>query len=125
NNFTPDMQVIWAGDFNVAPKPIDVYDPAKLSGSVGYHPKEHEALSNVMKWGFTDVYRIHKPDEKEFTFWDYRIPNAVKRGLGWRLDHVCATKSLAEKSIKAWIDQGPRLAERPSDHTFIVAEFKL
>ncbi len=50
---------------------------------------------------------------------------SVKRGLGWRLDHICATKSLAEKSVSAWIDKEPRLAERPSDHTFIVAEFKL
>jgi len=125
NNFTPDMKVVWAGDFNVAPKPIDVYDPVKLLGSVGYHPQEHKALSNVMNWGFIDVYRTHKPDEKRFTFWDYRIPNSVKRGLGWRLDHICATKSLAEKSVSAWIDRGPRLAERPSDHTFIVAEFNL
>ncbi len=125
NNFTPEMQVLWAGDFNVAPKPIDVYDPDKLLGSVGYHPKEHEALSNTMKWGFTDVYRIHKPDEKDFTFWDYRIPNSVKRGLGWRIDHICATRSLAEKSVSAWIDKGPRLSERPSDHTPILAEFNL
>ncbi|MDQ1331293.1 MAG: Exodeoxyribonuclease [Thermodesulfobacteriota bacterium] len=125
NHFTPEMQVVWTGDFNVAPKPIDVYDPVKLLGSIGYHPKEHEALSNVMKWGFADVYRIHKPDEKEFTFWDYRIPNSVKRGLGWRIDHICATRTLAEKSVSAWIDKGPRLAERPSDHTPIVAEFSL
>jgi exodeoxyribonuclease III len=125
NNFTPDMNVVWTGDFNVAPEPIDVYDPVKLLGSVGYHPLEHESLSNVMKWGFTDIYRIHKPDEKGFTFWDYRIPNSVKRGLGWRLDHIFATESLAEKSVSAWIDTAPRLAERPSDHTPIVAEFKL
>ncbi len=31
------------------------------------------ALSDLMGWGFTDVYRTHKPDEKEFTFWDYRV----------------------------------------------------
>jgi len=125
NNFTPDMQVVWTGDFNVAPKPADVYDPVKLLGSVGYHPLEHEALSKVMNWGFTDVYRIQKPDEKEFTFWDYRIPNSVKRGLGWRLDHICSTKSLAGKSVSAWIDKAPRFAEKPSDHTPIVAEFRI
>jgi exodeoxyribonuclease-3 len=125
NNFNPEMNLIWVGDFNVAPKPIDVYDPVKLLGSVGFHPLEHEALLNVMKWGFSDIYRIHRPDEKEFTFWDYRIPNSVKRGLGWRLDHICATKNLAGMSVSARIDKSPRLAERPSDHTPIVAEFKL
>ncbi len=123
-NYTTDMPIIWTGDFNVALDPIDVYDPQKLLGSVGYHPKEHIALRQVMEWGFVDVYRMHQPTEKAFTFWDYRIPNAVKRGLGWRIDHIWATRSLAEKSKTAWIDREPRLWQRPSDHTFIVAEFE-
>lgn len=121
----PQGQVLWVGDFNVAPEPIDVYDPDKLAGSIGYHPAEHKALQAVMDWGFVDVYRQHNPDEQVYTFWDYRIPNAVKRGLGWRIDHICATRPLADRSTKAWIDVAPRLLTRPSDHTFIVAEFKI
>lgn len=123
--FTPESLLVWAGDLNVAPLPLDVYDPDTLLGSVGYHPEEHRALSRVTAWGFQDVFRKHKPDAREYTFWDYRIPNAVKRGLGWRVDHVMATGGLAEKSRNAWIDKEPRLMERPSDHTFIVAEFDL
>ena len=124
-NFEPTSPVIWTGDFNVAPSPIDVYDPDKLLGSICYHPEEHKALKEVMAWGFVDVFRMHKPNEKAFTFWDYRIPNAVKRGLGWRVDHICATHCLAEVSKRAWIDIEPRLLQKPSDHTFIVAEFNL
>jgi exodeoxyribonuclease-3 len=104
---------------------LDVYDPARLYGSVCYHPEEHHALQKLMAFGFIDIYRKHKPDEKEFTFWDYRIPNAVKRGLGWRIDHIMATNPMAEKSTDAWIDKSPRLLPKPSDHTFIVAEFKV
>ena len=125
SNFEPTSPILWVGDFNVAPSPIDVYDPDKLLGSVGYHPDEHQALKNVMAWGFVDVFRMHNPDEKAFTFWDYRIPNAVKRGIGWRVDHICATGSLAEVSKTAWIDKEPRMRPRPSDHTFIIAEFNL
>lgn len=121
--FSPDAPLIWAGDFNIAPEALDVYDPEALLGSVGYHPEEHRALSRLKEFGFVDVYRKHKPDEKTFTFWDYRIPNAVKRGLGWRIDHIWATPCVAEKSESAWIDVEARLVERPSDHTFIVAEF--
>ena len=124
-NFEPSSPILWVGDFNVAPSPIDVYDPDKLFGSIGYHPDEHNALKNVMAWGFVDVFRMHNPDEKAFTFWDYRIPNAVKRGIGWRVDHICATDRLAQLSTKAWIDKEPRLLQKPSDHTFIVAEFLL
>jgi exodeoxyribonuclease-3 len=51
--------------------------------------------------------------------------NAVSKNLGWRVDHIWATQPLVEKSTRAWIDMDPRRAERPSDHTVVVAEFAL
>jgi len=36
----------------------------------------------------------------------------LKRGLGWRIDHIWATSCLAEKSNRAWIDVGPRQMEK-------------
>jgi len=123
--FSPALPVIWTGDFNIAPEPMDVYDPDALAGSIGYHPQEHQALSVLKNWGFVDIFRKHQPEGKAFTFWDYRIPNAVKRGLGWRIDHIWTTPNVAEKSLSAWIDTDARLMQRPSDHTFIVAEFDL
>jgi exodeoxyribonuclease-3 len=123
--FDPALPLLWAGDFNVAPEPEDVYDPKRLLGSVGFHPQEHEALAAVKAWGFVDVFRRHEKAERMFTFWDYRIPQAVKRGLGWRIDHLWATAALAEMSTGAWIDMAPRLSPKPSDHTFVVAEFDL
>ena len=124
-NFKSSEPLLWVGDFNVAPEPIDVYDPEKLLGSIGFHPEEHKALSAVKSWGFVDVFRMHNPDLKAYTFWDYRAPYALKRGLGWRIDHIWATSCLAKKSRSAWIDVDPRKMERPSDHTFLVAEFDL
>ncbi|RLE30682.1 exodeoxyribonuclease III, partial [Candidatus Acetothermia bacterium] len=46
-------------------------------------------------------------------------------GLGWRVDHIWATRPLAERSVDAWIDREARRAKRPSDHTFLAAEFIL
>lgn len=123
--FHPDSYLVWVGDFNVAPEAIDVYDPQSLFGSIGYHPDEHAALSALKAWGFIDVFRRHRPEGGAYTFWDYRVPNAVKRGLGWRIDHIWATPRLAEKSTRAWIDVAPRLKQKPSDHTFIVADFDI
>jgi len=123
--FQPGDPLVWVGDFNVAPTPLDVYDPQTLLGSVCYHPDEHRALSAVEKWGFVDVYRRHRPEDPAFSFFDYRVPNALKRGIGWRIDHIWATEPMAEKSTGAWIDLAPRTWEKPSDHTFIVAEFNL
>lgn len=120
---SPDQPLVWTGDFNVAPEPIDVHDPEGLKGSVGFHPDEQAALARVMDWGFVDVYRKHRSGEQAYTFFDYRIPNGVKRGLGWRIDHICATRPLADASVDARIDLEPRLMQRPSDHTLIIAEF--
>ena len=95
--FQPGAPVLWVGDFNVAPEPMDVYDPKKLLGSIGFHPDEHKALSAIRAWGFVDVFRLHESGGDKYTFWDYRIPNAVRRGLGWRLDHVWATPCLGDQ----------------------------
>lgn len=122
-NFTPEDTVLWVGDLNIAPTPIDVYDPKTLLGHVCFHPTVHEVLSRVMAWGFVDVFRKHCDKPGEYTFWDYRMLNAFGRNLGWRLDHIMATAPLAEKSVSCTISKGLRLAGRPSDHVPIVAEF--
>ena len=112
-----------AGDFNVALEPIDVYDPEKLQGEVGFHPDEQAILREFLAWGLVDIFRKHEPEGNHYTFWDYRIPNGFKRNLGWRIDYILATKPLADKSQRVWIDTEPRTRQKPSDHTFLVAEF--
>lgn len=124
-NFQQDTALLWMGDFNVAPEPIDVYDPNHLLGSIGYHPDEHAALQRFKAWGFVDVFRLYQHDPGQYTFWDYRVKNAIAREIGWRVDHIWATPTLAKKSTKAWIDIAPRLLPKPSDHTIIVAEFRI
>jgi exodeoxyribonuclease-3 len=122
-NFQPTDAVLWVGDLNVAPEAIDVYDPERLFGHVCFHPEVHKLLRSVCEWGFVDVFRKHCGQAGQYTFWDYRLRNSFKRNLGWRLDHIMATKPLVRKSRACYIDKGPRLSERPSDHTPIVAEF--
>lgn len=124
-HFRPDEPLLWCGDFNVAPEAIDVHDPVRLKKHVDFHPDARAALEELRAWGFVDVFRRHHPDEAgQYTFWDYRVTGALERGVGWRVDHIWATRPLAEASADAWIDVEPRRAERPSDHTFLVAAFK-
>ena len=122
-NYSPDEPLLWCGDFNVAPEPADVYAPDRLADHVCFHEDVRKALEKVKAWGFIDVFRKLNPGPDQYTFYDYRIPNAVKRRLGWRIDHILATAALAEHAEKAYIDIGPRLSQKPSDHTFLVAEF--
>ena len=125
-HYSPQQPLLWMGDFNVAPEPIDVHDPQRLKNHVDFHPEARAALERVREWGFVDVFRRHHPDEPgHYSYWDYRARNPVERGLGWRVDHIWATEPLARRSARAWIDVEARLVERPSDHTFLVAEFAL
>ena len=122
-HYEPTDLLLWAGDLNVAPTPLDVYDPDRLYGCICYHPDEHKALKKVTDWGFVDVFRKHCPEPQQYTYYDYRFPKAIDHGLGWRVDHLLATAPLAERSTAAYIDLQPRRLKRPSDHTPIVAEF--
>jgi len=125
-HYSPDDLLVWVGDLNVAPEDIDVYDPKGLRNHVDFHPDAQAALENVRQWGLVDVFRqYHAGEPKQFSYFDYRANNPIERGIGWRIDHIWATKPLAAKSTRAWIDVEARKAERPSDHTFVVAEFAL
>lgn len=123
-NYAFDEPLVWVGDLNVATEPIDIYDPKRLEGHVDYHPDARAALERVREWGFVDVFRRHHPGEPgQYTYYDYRARDPIDRGIGWRVDHIWATQVLAKRSTAAWIDVEARRAERPSDHTFLVAEF--
>ena len=125
-SYRPDELLVWLGDLNVAPEPIDIYDPVGLANHVDFHPDVRAALAEVMTWGLVDVFRRHHPGEPDqYSYYDYRARNPVVNKVGWRVDHIMATEPLAARSTACWIDVQPRLAERPSDHTFVVADFSL
>ncbi len=124
-NYSADDQVILVGDLNVAPTDVDVHDPKRLAGHPDFHPEVTKKFEKLISWGFEDVFRKHRPDPGEYSFFDYRVKNSLDRGIGWRIDHLLATTPLAAKSTRAWVDPEPRKMTRPSDHTPICAEFEL
>lgn len=123
--FSPSAPLIWLGDVNIAPTPLDVYDSPKLLGSVGHHPDEFSRLAGILEFGLVDCYRALNPDERAYTFWDFTVPRALDRGLGWRIDHIYATPEVASLCREVQIDFDARRKEKPSDHTFVTATFDL
>ena len=117
--------VVLGGDLNVAPTEIDVTHPENKKNHVCYHEDVRKAFWSLCSLGLVDVFRKHRPGEGEYSFWDYRVPNSLERNIGWRIDHILATAPLAERSIDSYADREPRAWEKPSDHTVVVAEFRL
>ncbi len=117
--------VIWLGDINIAPEARDVHDPVKLDGHVCFNRELSALFRKICAWGLVDVFRKFHPESGLYTFFDYRVRGAVARKIGWRIDTITVTEPLARVATDAWIDLEPRKSKRfkPSDHTFLVAEF--
>ena len=111
----PSDDVVVAGDFNIAPLDIDVWDPAALVGSTHVSEPEREALGSLLKWGLHDVFREQHPEPNLYSWWDYRN-GSFHRGWGMRIDLVLASASVAKKSSWTGIDRNARKGEQPSDH---------
>lgn len=118
----PKMVVL--GDFNIAPHDIDVHDPKRWEGQVLFSEPERNAFNQMLQVGFHDCFRKLNPEEKNFSWWDYRL-NAFKRNMGLRIDHILASSVLSAQCVRCYIDKAPRTWERPSDHAPVVAEFDL
>jgi exodeoxyribonuclease-3 len=122
-HFNPMDDVVWLGDINIAPTENDVFDPKRHYGKVGFHPEEIEALLDVLGWGWFDAFRKFHEGPGHYTFWEFVIPKAFERNLGWRIDHIYATAPLLGKCTACVVDREPRGFEKPSDHTFVMAQF--
>lgn len=122
--FSPADRVIWLGDLNVAPTDIDVTNPQNKRNHVCFHQDAKDALEDVKSWGLSDIFRRHRPEAGEFSFWDYRVPKALERNIGWRIDHILGTKQMQEESADSWVVRDLRAMERPSDHTVVMASFR-
>ena len=119
DHFQPTDRVIWLGDVNIAPRPIDVYDSNKMLGGVGHHPEEFARLESILKFGLTDAYRHLYPEARQYTFWDFTLMRAVEKGLGWRIDHIYVSPPLVNSIQDCHVDMDARRGEKPSDHTYV------
>ncbi|OFZ12167.1 MAG: exodeoxyribonuclease III [Bdellovibrionales bacterium RBG_16_40_8] len=88
-------EIILVGDYNVAHRDIDVYDPKKLTNQSGFLPEERAWFSEFLSLGFVDLFRNFHPEARHrYTWWSY-LEKARLGNRGWRIDYICATKKLA------------------------------
>jgi exodeoxyribonuclease-3 len=121
---SPDEPVLVCGDFNVAPEDRDVARPEEWRDTVLTHQEARAALRDLLSWGLVDVVRVRHEGPGPFTWWDYR-QLAFPKGNGLRIDHVFATRPLAERCTAARVDRDERKGKLPSDHAPVIAEFDL
>jgi len=119
-------RVLICGDFNISHTALDVWDEEVWQGEVTHLPEERAILSKFLDLGFIDTIRNFYPNEKIFTFYDYRN-SAVDKNKGLRLDYILVTKELFKKikDIEVLTSVRRKRKPTPSDHVPVVAEFDL
>ena len=116
-----NLNILIAGDFNIIPEEIDVYDFKRYENDALGKLEIRKKYRELINLGFIDVYRLKNKEKQEYTFWDY-FAGSWQKNYGMRIDHFLLSNSLIEnvKSIK--ITKKPRSKEKPSDHTPIELE---
>jgi exodeoxyribonuclease-3 len=116
----PDA-VLVCGDMNIAPADADVFDPAAYVGQTHVTPPERGALAGLLALGLHDVVRDRWPDERVFTYWDYRA-GMFHQDFGMRIDLVLAGAPVASRVRAAWVDRQARKGTGPSDHAPVIVD---
>jgi len=116
-----------AGDLNVCPTDLDVWDVTQVHGATHITPDERGRLQAVLDAGFVDTFRHSHPEEPGFTWWDYRAGHFPK-GYGLRIDLALASHPLAARLSNAWVDRSYRKTStvpdsKPSDHAPLLVRF--
>jgi len=109
------------GDMNIAPTDADVFDPAAYVGQTHVTPPEREALAELQAVGLHDVVRDRWPNDRVFTYWDYRA-GMFPKDLGMRIDLALATDAVADRVRAAWVDRHARKGTGPSDHAPVIVD---
>lgn len=116
------VPVAMAGDFNVAPSDLDVYDPEAFVGSTHVTPEERGRIEVILAaGGLVDALRALHPDAVAYTWWDYRQGH-FHRKMGLRIDLVLVSESLVSGLAHVGIERNYRKGAKPSDHAPLVSE---
>ena len=111
-------ELILCGDMNIARTEIDVHPRENKPGVIGQRPEERVLFEDLISPHLVDVGRALDPDnDRMFTWWaPWR--NMRARNIGWRLDYVLATHSIAARAQSCRV-----LAEfGTSDHAPVMME---
>ncbi|WP_085677381.1 MULTISPECIES: exodeoxyribonuclease III [unclassified Pseudomonas] len=104
-----------AGDFNVVPTDLDIYNPRSWLKDALLQPESRACYQQLLEQGWVDAIRHLHPDERVYTFWDY-FRNHWARNAGLRIDHLLLNPQLAPYLKRAGVDAWVRNEAKASDH---------
>ena len=114
-------RIVVCGDYNIAHRDIDVFDPKSCARTTGFLPQERAWFDDVTdRVGWVDAFRVVNHEARQFSWWP-NFPAAWERNLGWRIDYQLVTPDLAPAVRAASIYR----EERFSDHAPVTIDYDL
>ncbi|HTR03532.1 MAG TPA: exodeoxyribonuclease III [Thermoanaerobaculia bacterium] len=112
-------ELLLCGDINVALTDRDVHPKERKAGAIGQREDERSLLSKILAQGLVDVGRKLDPDNEGLFTWWAPWRNLRQRNIGWRIDYILASASLARRATACAV----RADVGTSDHAPVVADF--
>jgi exodeoxyribonuclease-3 len=113
-------QIVICGDMNIARTEMDVHPKERKPRAIGQLPEERALFEEFLAAGLTDVGRKLYPDDENYFSWWAPWRNMRERNIGWRLDYVLVSETLAKRAVSC-----PSFREiGTSDHAPVVATFE-
>ena len=108
-------ELVLCGDINIARTEVDVH-PRERKPVIGQLPEERALFERMLGEHLVDVGRAMAPDNPNLFTWWAPWRNMRQRNIGWRLDYVLASKSIAARATSCTV-----LAEvGTSDHAPVI-----
>ena len=90
-------RLVMCGDLNVARTDQDVHPKERKPRAVGQLPEERALIERILGRGLVDLGRALDPGNDGLFSWWAPWRNMRQRNIGWRLDYVLASESLAAR----------------------------
>ena len=113
-------RLVLCGDLNVARTDMDVHPKERRPHGIGQRPDERALMEQILGRGLVDVHRQFEPDNADLFTWWAPWRNMKARNIGWRLDYVFASESLARRAASCVVQR----ETGTSDHGPVVATFE-
>jgi exodeoxyribonuclease-3 len=114
----PDTASVLCGDFNICPTVLDTWRGPSGDGEIFCTTEERERFAALLGLGLVDLYRDRHPDERAYSWWDYR-GGSFHRGHGLRIDTLLGSEPVRRRVKDVNIDRDFRKKQgelSPSDH---------
>ena len=100
-----ERELVLCGDMNIARSEQDVHPRERKPNAIGQRPEERLLFEELLGPHLVDVGRALDPENENLFTWWAPWRNLRVRNIGWRLDYVLASRSIAKEATSCVVQK--------------------